>query len=151
MRWVVRVVRQAVWGLKLEGQRLEGGPETTGRMSERREGELRLARPGHVVTFLVRASATVWTFLNPAEVRMSPLLSVEEAATELGTPVRFVRRLVHERRIRFHKIGKYVRIARVDLEAFIAASAVPSFAAGGSRAVVASAPLQAPLSPPADS
>lgn len=55
---------------------------------------------------------------------MSPLLSVEEAATELGTPVCFVRRLVHERRIRFHKIGKYVRIARADLEAFVAAGEV---------------------------
>jgi excisionase family DNA binding protein len=56
---------------------------------------------------------------------MAALLSVEEAATELGTPVRFVRRLIHERRIRFHKIGKYVRISRSDLDAFIAAGAVP--------------------------
>ena len=55
---------------------------------------------------------------------MSVLLTVEAAAEELGTPVRFVRRLIHERRIRFHKIGKYVRIARPDLEDFIAASAV---------------------------
>jgi excisionase family DNA binding protein len=56
---------------------------------------------------------------------MSPLLSVEDAAMELGTTVRFVRRLVHERRIRFHKIGKFVRIARGDLEAFISAGEVP--------------------------
>jgi excisionase family DNA binding protein len=56
---------------------------------------------------------------------MAALLSVEEAATELGTPVRFVRRLIHERRIRFHKIGKYVRISQSDLDAFIAAGAVP--------------------------
>ncbi|HVU60202.1 MAG TPA: helix-turn-helix domain-containing protein [Mycobacteriales bacterium] len=55
---------------------------------------------------------------------MSPLLSVEQAATELGTPVRFVRRLVQERRIPFHKIGKYVRIHRSDLDAFIAAGRV---------------------------
>ena len=55
---------------------------------------------------------------------MSALLSVEEAATELGTPVRFVRRLVQERRIRFHKIGKYVRIHQDDLAAFIAAGRV---------------------------
>ena len=60
---------------------------------------------------------------------MSALLTVEAAAEELGTPVRFVRRLIHERRIRFHKIGKYVRIARSDLEEFIASSAVkPSVA-----------------------
>ena len=55
---------------------------------------------------------------------MANLLTVEDAAIELGTPVRFVRRLIHERRIRFHKIGKYVRIARPDLEAFVAAGAV---------------------------
>jgi excisionase family DNA binding protein len=51
---------------------------------------------------------------------MSSLLTVEAAADELGTPVRFVRRLIAERRIRFHKIGKYVRIDRRDLEAFVA-------------------------------
>lgn len=55
---------------------------------------------------------------------MPALLTVEDAAAELGTPVRFVRRLIHERRIRFHKIGKYVRIARGDLEAFVAAGRV---------------------------
>ena len=55
---------------------------------------------------------------------MATLLSVEDAAAELGTPVRFVRRLVHERRIRFHKIGKYVRIDPEDLAAFIRAGRV---------------------------
>lgn len=55
---------------------------------------------------------------------MTALLSVEDAAAELGTPVRFVRRLVYERRIRFHKIGKYVRIAKPDLDEFIAAGEV---------------------------
>src|SRR3954454_20097409 len=63
--------------------------------------------------------------LAPQEDSMSALLSVEDAAMELGTTVRFVRRLVHERRIRFHKIGKFVRIARGDLEAFISAGEVP--------------------------
>lgn len=51
---------------------------------------------------------------------MAALLSVEDVAVELGTTVRFVRRLVQERRIRFHKIGKYVRIAADDLAVFIA-------------------------------
>jgi len=55
---------------------------------------------------------------------LSALLSVEDVAVELGTTVRFVRRLVHERRIKFHKIGKFVRIARPDLEDFIAAGEV---------------------------
>jgi len=52
------------------------------------------------------------------------LLSVEEAATRLGTPVRFVRRLVQERRIPFHKVGRYVRIAEADLDDFVAAGRV---------------------------
>jgi excisionase family DNA binding protein len=56
---------------------------------------------------------------------MAALLTIEDAAAELGTPVRFVRQLIHERRIRFHKIGKYVRIARADLDAFIAAAQLP--------------------------
>jgi excisionase family DNA binding protein len=55
---------------------------------------------------------------------MPNLLTVDEAAAELGTPVRFIRRLIHERRIRFHKIGKYVRIDADDLAAFIAAGVV---------------------------
>ena len=80
-----------------------------------------------VVTDLVRPVAILCGTTPTEEVRMATLLSVEEAATELGTPVRFVRRLVHERRIRFHKIGKYVRISRSDLDAFIAAGSVPPF------------------------
>lgn len=52
------------------------------------------------------------------------LLDVETAALTLGTPVRFVRRLVAERRIRFYKIGRYVRIDPRDLDAFIAAGIV---------------------------
>jgi len=60
------------------------------------------------------------------------LLDVESAALALGTPVRFVRRLVAERRIRFYKIGRYVRIDRRDLDAFIAAGTVePSGSVGG--------------------
>jgi excisionase family DNA binding protein len=80
-----------------------------------------------VVTVLVPSVAILCGTTPTEEVRMGALLSVEEVATELGTPVRFVRRLVHERRIRFHKIGKYVRISRSDLEAFIAAGTVPPF------------------------
>ncbi len=64
---------------------------------------------------------------------MTAMLTVEDAAEELGTPVRFVRRLIHERRIRFHKIGKYVRITRADLEEFIATGAVPAVPASSAR------------------
>lgn len=61
------------------------------------------------------------TVANPAP---SDLLDVDEAANHLGTPVRFIRRLVAERRIRFYKIGRYVRIDRHDLEAFIASGRI---------------------------
>ena len=49
------------------------------------------------------------------------LCSIDEAAEHLGVSVRFVRRLVAERRIRHIKVGHYVRFDRGDLDAFIAA------------------------------
>jgi excisionase family DNA binding protein len=55
---------------------------------------------------------------------MDTLLTVEEAAERLGTSVRFVRRLIFERRIAYTKLGRHVRIAASDLDAFITASRV---------------------------
>ncbi|MDF2742715.1 MAG: excisionase [Actinomycetia bacterium] len=55
---------------------------------------------------------------------MDRLLTPEEAAERLGTSLRFVRRLVFERRIRFFKVGRHVRIAASDLEAYIEAGRV---------------------------
>jgi excisionase family DNA binding protein len=55
---------------------------------------------------------------------MDRLLTVEEAAARLGTSMRFVRRLVFERRIAYVKVGRHVRIAPTDLDAFIAAGRV---------------------------
>ena len=55
---------------------------------------------------------------------LDTLLSVEQAAERLGTSVRFVRRLVFERRIAYVKVGRHVRIAGRDLDAFIAAGRV---------------------------
>lgn len=55
---------------------------------------------------------------------MDDLLTPQQAADALGTPVRFVRRLVAERRIAYVKVGRYVRFARSDLEAFAAAGRV---------------------------
>ena len=52
------------------------------------------------------------------------LLSIAEAAEVMGTPERFVRRLVAERRIAYHKIGKYVRITEADVQAFVLAGRV---------------------------
>jgi excisionase family DNA binding protein len=53
-------------------------------------------------------------------------LTVEEAAVYLNTGVRFVRRLIAERRIAFHKAGVHVRLAIVDLETFMQAGRVES-------------------------
>ena len=47
------------------------------------------------------------------------MLTVDQAARRLGTPVRFVRRLVAERRIRFYKVGKYVRFHPDDLADYL--------------------------------
>ena len=55
---------------------------------------------------------------------MDTLLSVEQAAERLGTSVRFVRRLVFQRRIAYVKLGRHVRIAEYDLDAFVAANRV---------------------------
>ena len=39
------------------------------------------------------------------------LLSVEAAAERLDTTPRFIRRLIAERRIEYHKVGRHVRIS----------------------------------------
>lgn len=51
-------------------------------------------------------------------------LSVPEAADYLNTSVRFIRRLIAERRVAFHKLGKHVRFAVIDLDAYVAAGRV---------------------------
>ena len=55
---------------------------------------------------------------------MDRLLTLAEAAERLGTSVRFIRRLIAERRIAFVKVGRHVRIDPADLEAFVAAGRV---------------------------
>jgi len=47
------------------------------------------------------------------------LLTVEAAAERMSTSVRFVRRLVAERRIAFVKLGRHVRLTEADVAAFI--------------------------------
>ncbi len=58
--------------------------------------------------------------------RDDPLLTVPEAGDYLGTGERFVRRLITERRIAYVKLGKYVRLQRSVLDAFVDAGRVPS-------------------------
>ncbi len=48
----------------------------------------------------------------------APLISIAVAAERLGVSTRFMRRLVDERRIPFHKIGKYVRFDPADVDRF---------------------------------
>ena len=52
------------------------------------------------------------------------LLTVAQAAELLGTSERFPRRLIAQRRIRFVKVGRFVRIPRSALHDFIAAGLV---------------------------
>jgi excisionase family DNA binding protein len=61
-----------------------------------------------------------------ASERNDPLLTVAEAGDYLGTGERFIRRLVAQRRITYVKIGKYVRLQRSTLDAFIEAGRVTS-------------------------
>ena len=60
------------------------------------------------------------------------LLTVEQAAEYLGTQPRFIRRLIEERRIGYTKLGRFVRLQRDDLEAFVAAGRVDPAPPGAS-------------------
>lgn len=52
------------------------------------------------------------------------LYTVDEAADRLNTTVRFVRRLIAERRIAFTRLGRHVRIEAEALDAYISAGRV---------------------------
>ena len=57
--------------------------------------------------------------MTAKEKGMERLLSVDEVAGVLGTSDRFPRRLIAERRIRFVRIGRHVRIPVSALEDFV--------------------------------
>ncbi|MEV0678072.1 helix-turn-helix domain-containing protein [Actinosynnema sp. NPDC050436] len=50
-----------------------------------------------------------------------------EAAEYMSTTVRFIRRLIAERRVPFHRLGRLIRFKRADLDAFIEAGRVEAF------------------------
>jgi excisionase family DNA binding protein len=52
------------------------------------------------------------------------LLDIDTVAERLGVTPRFVRRLVNERRIPFHKIGRYVRFDPTDVDRFVESARV---------------------------
>ena len=55
---------------------------------------------------------------------MEKYLTVVETAVYLNTSERFVRRLIAERRIAFHHVGRHVRFALSDLDQWLAAGRV---------------------------
>jgi excisionase family DNA binding protein len=67
---------------------------------------------------------------DAAAIRVDPagadeLLTPSQAGDYLRTGERFVRRLIAERRISYVKLGKYVRLQRSALDAFIESGRVP--------------------------
>lgn len=56
--------------------------------------------------------------------KVDRLLTVEQTAERMSTSVRFIRRLIAERRIAYVKLGRHVRIAETDIAAFIEAGRV---------------------------
>jgi excisionase family DNA binding protein len=61
---------------------------------------------------------------NQQDAPTERLLTVAQAAEVLGTSERFPRRLIDERRIRFVRVGRHVRIPESALREFIAAGLV---------------------------
>ncbi|MFJ7121309.1 excisionase family DNA-binding protein [Streptomyces albogriseolus] len=55
---------------------------------------------------------------------MERLLTVDQVAERLGTGVRFARRLIEERRIRYVKVGRHVRIPESAVHDYLAVHTV---------------------------
>jgi excisionase family DNA binding protein len=53
-----------------------------------------------------------------------PMLKPEEVAERLNVSLRFIRRLCHERRVPYTKVGKFVRFDADEFEAWIATQRV---------------------------
>ncbi len=50
---------------------------------------------------------------------VGPLLAVNDVAELMNVTPRFVRRLIAERRIRYFKLGRHVRIAKADVDNWV--------------------------------
>jgi excisionase family DNA binding protein len=70
---------------------------------------------------------------RPNESLAPPLLTVNQAAERLNTEPRFVRRLIAERRIEFHRVGRHVPISEATLAEFIKRGRVPPLSAADVR------------------
>jgi excisionase family DNA binding protein len=72
------------------------------------------------------------TYHPPDGAHAGRLLKPEEAAERLNVSLRFIRRLCHERRLPYTKVGKFVRFDADELEAWITAQRVePANGEGG--------------------
>lgn len=60
--------------------------------------------------------------------RQAALLDIPGLAERLGTTERFVRRLVAERRVPFHKVGRFVRFDPADIDEWLGEHRVDSVA-----------------------
>lgn len=67
--------------------------------------------------------------------RAERLLTCSEVAERLGTSERFPRRLVAERRIRFVRVGRHVRIPESAVDEMIHAGTVEPIVRRGRRSV----------------
>lgn len=61
----------------------------------------------------------------------APLISVEQLAAELGVSVRYVRRIIAERRIPYLKVGHLIRFQRDDVEGWVDANRVDALTGRG--------------------
>jgi excisionase family DNA binding protein len=55
---------------------------------------------------------------------VEPPLTIQEAAAYLNVSLRYMRRLVSERRITYHKVGHFLRFRVGDLDRFLTAGRV---------------------------
>ena len=56
---------------------------------------------------------------KPYAVRRGSFLTPEEVADELAVTERMVRRMIHDKRLKGTPIGRFVRVHRDDLDAYI--------------------------------
>jgi len=103
-----------------------GKPEAPGRQRSTRRRQDTPDLPRRKMT--ARTIGRTFTGTGGRIYRPSTFLTLTLDSIRLKTSVRFVRRLVAERRIPFTKVGKYVRFYQSDVEAFIASGRVDSLA-----------------------
>ena len=61
----------------------------------------------------------------------APLISVEQLADELGVSVRYVRRIIAERRIPYVKVGHLIRFERDEVDRWVEANRVNALTGPG--------------------